>query len=348
MTTIPPHIPADSHPSHAARTRSGASHLLLTLLVASLSGFIASLIYAAYGPSTTYHTSTETRVERVAEMTDEAVIKTTQESIASFTGEKIDQISAFGVAITGDGWFLMPAAGGKAKRVLMHPQTAGVIESTVADAATGFVFAKTSIKNARLLPYGTLDGAQRGTKLMIVLPHTAIPVTLHDTSVCITDHCPSEYSDKLSYAAGIVEPLTQFFVDGAPVISSQGNLVGLALRSDGRVVIIPISQFRSVFSSVFSKGTALRSKVALPIRAINITRWPMLDVSGALPEQGMLVEASSVATLKEGDVITAIERQPIETSSTLFDMVGRLQDADKISMTVLRKNVTMELTVPLK
>lgn len=346
--TIPPHIPLDSEASREMPHHSRVKHLLVTLAVSALSGFIASLLYASFGPSATYHTSTETRVERVAEVTDEALIKTSQESIASFGGDRIDQPTAYGTAITGDGWFVVPTSAAKAKRVTVFPQTSGAIESVVTDAATGFTFAKTSIKNARLLPYGTFDSIGRGAKLTIVLPQTAIPVTVQDLSVCITDHCPSEYGDKLSYAVGIVEALPQFMVDGAPVISSQGNLVGLAMRAGTRVVIVPMADLRPVFSSVFSKGVAAHSKIALPVRAVNLTRWPILDATGLLPEQGMLIETSAVAGLKEGDVISAIERQPIESSSTLFGMMSRLQDVEKISMTIVRKNVTMDVTIPLK
>lgn len=346
--TIPPHIPLDSEMSRQKPDHSPIKHLIVTLIVSSLSGFIASLLYASFGPSATYHTSTETRVERVAEVTDEALIKTSQEAIASFGGDKIDQPTAYGTAITGDGWFVIPLSAAKVKRAVMFPQTSGVIESAVVDSATGFVFAKTSIKNARLLPYGTFDSIGRGAKLTIVLPQTAIPVTVQDLSVCITDHCPSEYGDKLSYAVGIVEALPQFMVDGAPVISSQGNLVGLAMRAGARVVIVPMADLRPVFSSVFSKGVAAHSKISLPVRAVNVTRWPVLDPTGQLPEQGMLIETSAVAGLKEGDVISAIERQPIESSSTLFGMMSRLQDVEKISMTIIRKNVTMDVTIPLK
>ncbi len=347
---IPPHIPLEPHQS---REHNGYHtrrlHVLIILVVSGLSGFIASLLYSNYGPNATYQPLTETRVERVTEVVDEIVVKTTQESIATFTGDRADHVVAYGTAITGDGWFLLPAAGVKSKHVLMHPQTVGKIMTVVADPATGFVFAKTTINNARLLPYGSLESAGRGTKLAIVLPHTAIPVTLQDTRICITDHCPSEYGDKLSYAAGIVEALPQFTIDGAPVITMQGNLVGIALRtSGGRIAIIPMAQFRSVFSSVFSQGVATRSKITLPVRALNLTRWSFIDSAGNMPEQGMLIENSGTTALKDGDIITAIERQPIEATSTLFDMVSRLQDIPRITMTILRKGVTMDLVIPIK
>ncbi len=348
--TIPPHIPLEPHHSREHNSHHvRAPHIMVIVVIAALTGFIASLLYSAYGPTTTYHTSTETRVERVTDVLDETIVKTTQESIATFTGERADLIVAYGTAVTGDGWFLVPAAGVKAKHVVIHPQTLGAIESVVADPATGFVFAKTTVKNARLLQYGNLDSLGRGTKLTIVLPRTAIPVTLQDPSVCMTDHCPSEYGDKLSYAAGIVEALPQFVVDGAPVITAQGSLVGIALRvTGGRVVIVPMTQFRTVFSSVFSKGIATRSKITLPVRALNLTRWSFIDVTGRMPEQGMLIESAGATLLKEGDVITTIERQPIEANSTLFDMVSRLQDVERISMTILRKGATMDLVIPLK
>ncbi len=349
--TIPPHIPLEND---AAREmlRTDRSRLIfttITIVVAALSGFIASLVYTAYGPSTAPITSIQTRVEKTAvEAIDESRIKNTQEAIATFTGEKTDQTLAYGVALTGDGWFLASAAATKTKHALLHPQTTGAIENVVNDPASGLVFVKTNIQNARLLASGTLENTPRGSTLFIILPHTAIPVTLQDTHVCITDRCPAEYGDKISYAAGIVESLPQFMIDGAPVISGQGDLVGIATRAaNNSAIIMPLTEVRSVFASVFSKGVATR--VVAPLRVVNLTRWSVFDADNHLPEQGMLVESAPAATLlKEGDVITAIEHQRIEADTMLFDLVNQLQSRGAVSMTVLRTGVSMDIAVPLR
>lgn len=346
--TIPPHIPLGEHESREVQHgRSPLMYIATTLVVGALSGFIAGLLYTAYGPSTAPAQSLQAPALRVADTLDESQIKNTQESVVAFTGDKADQIISYGTAITGDGWFLAPASAAKAKHILMHPQTTGSIEKIVADPASGFVFVKTTITNARLLAYGSFNATARGTKLAIVLPHTAIPVTLQDMSVCVTDHCPSEYGDKISYAAGIVEAVPQYVIDGAPVETQQGELVGLAMHANNRVIVMPIEQMRSVFASVFSAGTAARA--ALPLRVTNLTRWSVFDPTGQLPEQGMLVEsAAGVPQLKEGDVISMIENQRIEADTVLFDLVNRLRDQGHVTMTVLRKGASVDVTVPIK
>lgn len=343
----PPHIPGETTDSHIVHVATPVKYLLISLVVGALSGFIASLAYTAYGPSTRPVISNETtRIERVAETIEERRITTAQESVAAFYTDKLDQPLGIGFAITGDGWFITTPAAAKGKRVIMHPRAAGVIEKIVTDPASQLVFVKTSVKNARLLDSSELDALARGSKLAIVLPQTAIPVTLQDANVCVTDRCPSEYGDRISYAATIVEHIPHYTVDGAPVITQQGQLVGVALRAQQRVIIIPITQLRPGFESVFATGASQRPQ--LNVRVINATRWPLLDTTGNFMRRGFVVESSSVSELKEGDVITHVERRPIEATTSLFDLVHHVYSLGKAVITVERKGVITDITVPLK
>ncbi|MCX6781354.1 MAG: S1C family serine protease [Candidatus Magasanikbacteria bacterium] len=349
-TNIPPHIPHDAENLSTENKRvSPLMYLGITLIVGSLSGFVASLFYAAYGPSANSITTIpQQRVEHVANIIDERAVKNTQDAIVTFTGDKTEQVFGYGTAITGDGWFIAPISVVKSKHVLMHPQTLGTIQKIVVDPASNLVFIKTSIMNARLLGYASLDSIGRGSQLSIVMPQTVIPVTLQETNTCIAEKCPIEHGDKISFAATIVETLPQFNLDGAPVITASGDLVGIAEHSNGRVIIIPIDELRPVFSSVFANNVATRPQ--FQIHAINITRWSIVDLNDTLPLQGMLVESPAVAPLKEGDIITAIEHQPIESDTTLFDTAEQLKSLGHTTMSVLRKGsaTPIDVIVPIK
>src|SRR3989338_10044577 len=347
---LPPHIPGDATQTTTPAARASRTpYIATTILIAALSGLVAGLAYTAYGPSTRPIISSETRIERTStETIEERRVKNAQESVAVFYGDKIDQPLATATAITGDGWFITTAAAAaKTKRVIIHPRAMGTVEKIVIDPASHFAFVKTSVRDARLLDSTTLENIPRGSRLAIILAHTAIPVTLQDARACVTDRCPSEFGDRISFAATIVEPLQQFAIDGAPVITTRGELVGIAeRRTNNNVIIIPIDQVRAGFESAFARGVANRP--TFPVRVTNATRTPVLTLANTLIARGFVVEQSTLSELKEGDIITHINRQPVEASASLFELVSTVYSLGTATLTLERKNAPLEITITLK
>ncbi len=366
----PPHIPLDNLSASSSRTFV-SKHLAITIAISALCGFIASLLYAAYGPSPISHY--ETRVEKQPDGWDETVIRAAEEStldLISDTGSNaptaaqvksvvaIDYASltvGYGTAITSDGWFVTPVPGTKAAHALVTPRHADPYAKVVADPISGLFFVKVSSGALKILDQGSLSKLARGAKIAIVTPHTAFPVTLQDAHACISDRCPWEYADRLSYAATIVEQLPAHSVDGASVINASGALIGIATTAGNRVIIIPIEDIHDQLTGVFSHGAV--SFNSLPIRALNITRWPALGTHWPLPEHGFAVAnlppqsgaryTTSINDLNEGDVITAIERETIEADSRLVDMLRPFQDRTSLQMDIIRAGKPLSIKVRL-
>jgi S1-C subfamily serine protease len=58
--------------------------------------------------------------------------------------------------------------------------------------------------------------------------------------------------------------------------------------------------------------------------------------------------AAAKAGVKKGDVIRNIDGMPIHTSAELLETIGRHRPGDKITLTVLRENKTLDIPVTLK
>lgn len=359
MIVHPPHIPAEQGSS--ARAPKISKFIIIALVIGGLSGLVAAIGYSAYGPTATPNLQTPQVLREQADW-DEAHIMAAQDATVSLIaaapakpiiGLDIPEVTGTATIITSDGWLLTTAANIKGKRVLVRPQTTLPITKIIIDPSTPLAFVKVDAKNLRVLDHITLDKLQRGMQLSVVTPRGAIPVTLQDTSFCIAERCPWEAADRLSYAPVIVEQLPLHSVDGAAVITTTGALVGVAATINNRTVIIPIEVMRKQFSTVFAQGSLAQR--GLPVQGINLTRWPVIDEADKLPERGMYVQALSpmpagrytgvFTDLKEGDIITAVEREPIQAATTLFGIVRAFESQPQITMTVLRKGESRDVLV---
>lgn len=342
-----PHIPPDNTP-HARRT--GMPYIFVIIAVSALTGFIAGLAYTAFGPSARPMIFPETRIERITaeSVIDERRVHEAQESVLQLWGDRATQPVGFGTAITGDGWFVVSTATlSKTKRVILHPRAVGTVEKIVSDPASDFSFIKTTVRDARLLATADTTPLPRGSKLVLVTPTTATAVTLEDSRACITDRCPTEYADRVSFGATLVEPLAQKIVDGAPVVTTRGELFGIAQRRNGVVTVIPLASMRTSYESAFTKLTAGRP--LFPVRVINATRFSVLNTKkDALIQRGFFVEQSAIASLRAGDIITHVDRRLVEAQSTLFDFISSASSVGSVTLTVERAGATRDIVVKFK
>lgn len=357
MSKVAPHIPAD--PTAISRS-SITPYFIVLVLVGAAAGFLAGVLYAAYGP--TRPARLETRVERVLGGLNEQQAMLAQESVAPLLSEKVHDkniiepadVGGYATALTSDGWMITTVAAIKGKKVVVRPQNLVAIEKIVSDPASPLVFVKIATNNLKVLNTGSLENILPGAKLAIILPHAALPVTLQERAVCVSDRCPWEYADKLSFAATINESLAPHAADGAAVIDANGALVGLVATLNNRVVIIPIEVAAPLFQDVFTAGKIQRAQ--LPLRAVNLVHSIVSDPNQKMPEQGMLIEIlpthgatryTAVGDLQTGDVITRFGHEPIEAGTTFFEAVRRAGASNKLLITIIRKGVEKEISLAL-
>jgi serine protease Do len=147
---------------------------------------------------------------------------------------------------------------------------------------------------------------------------------------------------------------------GGPLVNLTGQVIGLNTAVAGGAqnigFSIPINEVKPAIDSVQSKGRVVRPY--LGVRYVAITKeyassnnLPVSDgayVTG--DQQNPAIVAGSPAEkagLKDGDIITKIDGQAIDTNHTLTAIIGQKKVGDKVTLTINRggKSQTLDLTL---
>ncbi len=159
---------------------------------------------------------------------------------------------------------------------------------------------------------------------------------------------------------------------GGPLLNSHGEVIGINSAiyaptgtTAGIGFAIPINTAKRVAEDLISRGHVRRATIGAEGR----TLWP--DLAGALNlpvQQGVLVERvvsggpaaqagirggnrSVLAGLRDlrigGDVITAINGEPVNSQSDLNLLLNRARPGDTISLTIIRDGKKMNVPVKL-
>ncbi len=144
---------------------------------------------------------------------------------------------------------------------------------------------------------------------------------------------------------------------GGALVNTQGQLVGIisAIASGtgyyaGYSFAIPVNIVKKVVSDLREYGVVQRALMGVQIRDIDNK---LADKEGITDMNGVYVAgvtengAAKAAGLKEGDIIKAINKTPVNNTSELLGIIGTERPGDKVSVTVDRDNKekTFELTL---
>jgi len=159
---------------------------------------------------------------------------------------------------------------------------------------------------------------------------------------------------------------------GGPLLNSRGQVIGInsaiytpSGTTAGIGFAIPINTARRVADDLISKGRVLQAQLGIQGRAL----WPDLSSALDLPvEHGLLVEAVTpggpaaqagirggdkvvLAGLQKlrigGDVLTAMDGQPISSQLDLNVLLNRHHPGDTVTLTVYRGKQKMETRATL-
>jgi len=136
---------------------------------------------------------------------------------------------------------------------------------------------------------------------------------------------------------------------GGPLVNVRGEVIGInaAIASEtgyysGYGFAIPINLARTVMTQLISTGHVERAVMGVSIRPIT----PEDAEDAKLPEiRGVVVNEfnppddspAKRAGIQEGDVIVAVDGQPIESMAQLMQRVGFKKPGDVVQVTVVRK-----------
>lgn len=361
-----PHIPKDETKITARRLPVSGQAVALIFLGA-VSGFVASVFYAAYGP--TPATRSETLIEQYKPQQLEArQLMLAQESVLPIitphpsTGVQFVQprdVAGSAIALTADGWLMTSARVTKDKKILVRPQTPATIENLVTDPATGLTFIKIKAENLRVQDFSATNAILPGSAVSVVLPYKVVSALVAEQSTCISDACPWEYADTLSFVPTLADGMSlRDSLDGGMVLDGAGKMFGVAVvgtGSGGATKIIPVGAFKPILNQLFEKKSVTRP--AFSIRVVNVMRTPISDSARVLADQGFYVHllprvagaryTLSQSDLKEGDVITKVVDRSVEFETQLFEIISAFKAGDTIPITIIRKGETQTLNIKL-
>jgi len=145
---------------------------------------------------------------------------------------------------------------------------------------------------------------------------------------------------------------------GGPLFNVKGEVVGINTaiysRSGGNNGIgfaIPINLAKSVLDELREKGHVTRARLGVQISDIDKETMKALDLpnrDGALVPQVEAGSAADKAGVRAGDVIVALDGEPIRHAHELPIRVARHTPGDKVTLRVIRDGKTKDIVVTVE
>jgi serine protease Do len=144
---------------------------------------------------------------------------------------------------------------------------------------------------------------------------------------------------------------------GGPLFDGTGSVVGINAQIysrsggfQGLSFAIPINVALKVKDQIVKTGKATHARLGVTIQDLN---QALADSFGMKRPDGALVasvapnSAAAAAGLKSGDVITAVDGEPIVRSGELSSLIGLSAPGEEVKLTVWRDHSTQEIQAKL-
>jgi Do/DeqQ family serine protease len=145
---------------------------------------------------------------------------------------------------------------------------------------------------------------------------------------------------------------------GGALVNTKGLLVGItsAIMSPngayaGNSFAIPVSIVKKVVDDLIEYGEVQRAIIGVNIQDLQSedeTKLGLHDLNGVLVTRIMPDGSAKEAGMKENDVITKFDGQPVNTMSELQEQVGKHRPGDKATVTFVRGGKESTIPITLK
>ncbi|MCB9364839.1 MAG: Do family serine endopeptidase [Flavobacteriales bacterium] len=145
---------------------------------------------------------------------------------------------------------------------------------------------------------------------------------------------------------------------GGALVNTNGELIGIntAIQSNtgsytGYSFAIPVNIVKKVVSDLKEFGTVQRAFIGVSIANIDeelAKKLEVSDLSGVYVNDVTKNGSAAKAGIKNGDIIKKIGNKTISDVPELQEQIGQFRPGDKISITLLRENKEIEISLTLK
>jgi len=141
---------------------------------------------------------------------------------------------------------------------------------------------------------------------------------------------------------------------GGALVNLRGELIGINTailsRSGGNIGIgfaIPVNMARSVMDQLIRYGSVKRGQLGVSMYTVTPDIAHSLglpNAAGALVSQVVEGSPADKAGIRSGDVITAVNGQPVKSNSELRNAIGLLRVGDRVEVGLLRDGKAVRVT----
>ncbi len=273
------------------------------------------------------------------------------------------QIAGQAVAVTSDGWFVttMDAVDGLslADITLWHDGNAAVPTRGIVDERSSVVFLKTDLNNLTAPQFAQYREVTNGLAVWIERRSGSFEsMSVVSLGAEVTD------LRGISSSVAVREPelsgITNVGDIGAPVWGVGGSLIGLVDSKAGeRITYTPGSAWAPSLFGIFSEGAIKHA--ALGVLSVDLKNARLLDRDPNFPERGAWVlpdkrlglpavmqgSPAEAAGVEEGDVIQRVDRDILDGSADLGEVLVQYKPGSRVTLTVVRDGETLEIPVTL-
>jgi len=272
-----------------------------------------------------------------------------------------DRLLGQAVALTSDGWFVADAAALDGLRLadltLWRDGTAFSVERGVIDHLDNVMFLKTNASNLPTSAFAHLQDLQPGAEIWLETRPGELAPTIVRNVDARTSSDP--VSSEIVARRVIMDAATMAGDVGGAAWDPNGSLVGIIESKAGeRVRLIPGSSIGASFNSLLTNGEIRHA--SLGILSIDLADL-RIDGTRDVPASGALVRddrktgktgvtkdsAAAKAKLKSGDVILRVDRDILDGSADLGEILSNYQPGASVTLRVVRAGVDSDMPVTL-
>ncbi len=274
-----------------------------------------------------------------------------------------DRMLGQAVAVTSDGWFITSASAitglKTADMVIWYGGSSYAVDRGVIDRLNGTVYLKTSAKDVQSASFTRAqDLVVGGEAWSEYRPGEIAPHVILDLS---RRNPPDEMtSSEVAARRVILDGVSALGDLGGGVWDANGQLVGIVDSKPGETArIIPAASIAASFSSLL--GTGEIRHAYLGVRAYDLAALKLSGDREGLPLQGALVRdekkggkpgvvlnsPAAKAKLKSGDVILKVERDILDGTADLGEVLSEYRPGSSVTLRILRDKTDMDVSVVL-
>ncbi len=258
-------------------------------------------------------------------------------------------VKGYGLVLSNDGWLITwPDLMTANTLILDSAGNSLTMETYKDDPATGLRFVKVKTDNLYVLKLASQDAVNEGEFLLAVDMLRNVRVGHLVNLNYLADKVQSLSSVKKRYAVDFSNGELQ---RGLPIFNLEAEVIGLVEKSvDGDISVLPIYYAYNNLNEIFADQVSVLN---LPIEYLDLS-FQLRPIAGN-KDGAYLTKAAIVSgvdnqkiTLSQGDVITKVDNQELNSRYGLADVLSQYASGQKVVLEIVRGGQIITETIVLQ